>query len=280
MARARQSSNRTQRSPEPRNRASDEQWLTGLHPVREALRARRRRLEGLILRAGRPRAELREIIDLARGLGVPIEEVEVDVLDRRVEGDWNHQGVALRVGPLPELSMAELLELASGAPPGRRILALDGVEGPQNLGAVARVAESAGVLGMILTQRRAPALTPSVARASAGAIEWLPVARVSNLGRALAALQSRDYWILAAAPDAEGSLYEMKDRILTGNLVVVLGAEGKGLRPSILARADHRVGIPMRGRVDSLNVATAGAVLLYDLLRRSESAAPHPAGES
>ncbi|MBW1886008.1 MAG: hypothetical protein JRJ58_20950, partial [Deltaproteobacteria bacterium] len=96
MARARQSSNRTQRSPERRNRASDEQWLTGLHPVREALRARRRRLEGLILRAGRPRAELREITDLAQVLGVPIEEVEVEVLDRRVEGDWNHHGVALR----------------------------------------------------------------------------------------------------------------------------------------------------------------------------------------
>jgi 23S rRNA (guanosine2251-2'-O)-methyltransferase len=175
--------------------------------------------------------------------------------------------------------LTELLELAARVPPGRRILALDGVEDPQNLGAVARVAESAGVLGMILTQRRAPALTPSVARASAGAIEWLPVARVSNLGRALAVLQSRDYWVLAAAPDAEGSLYEMKDRILTGNLVVVLGAEGKGLRPSILSQADHRVGIPMRGRVDSLNVSTAGAVLLYDLLRRSESAVPDPSGE-
>ncbi|MEE8164356.1 MAG: 23S rRNA (guanosine(2251)-2'-O)-methyltransferase RlmB [Myxococcota bacterium] len=279
MARARQYSNRTQRSPERRNRASGEQWLTGLHPVLEALRARRRRLDGLIVRAGRPRAELREIIDLARVLGVPVEEVGVEALDRRVEGDWNHQGVALRVGPLPELSMAELLDLVGRAPPGKRILALDGVEDPQNVGAVARVAESAGVLGMILTQRRAPALTPSVARASAGAIEWLPVARVSNLGRALSELQSQDYWILAAAPDAEGTLYDMKDRILTGNLVVVLGAEGKGLRPSILSQADHRVGIPMRGRVDSLNVSTAGAVLLYDLLRRSESAVSDPRGE-
>ncbi len=279
MARARQTSNRSQRSSERRPRASDEQWLTGLHPVREALRARRRRLDGLILRAGRPGPALREIIDLARVLGVPVEQVEVEALDRRVEGEWNHQGVALRVGPLPELSMAELFDVAGQAPPGRRILALDGVEDPQNVGAVARVAESAGVLGMILTQRRAPALTPSVARASAGAIEWLPVARVSNLGRALAELQSRDYWILAAAPDAQRSLYDMKDRILTGNLVVVLGAEGKGLRPSILNQADHRVGIPMRGRVDSLNVSTAGAVLLYDLLRRSESAVSDPTGE-
>ena len=96
-------------------------------------------------------------------------------------------------------------------------------------------------------------------------------ARSSPTATALAELQSRDFWVLAAAPDAEGSLYDMQDRILTGNLVVVLGAEGKGLRPSILKQADHRVGIPMRGRVDSLNVSTAGAVLLYDLLRRSRS---------
>jgi 23S rRNA (guanosine2251-2'-O)-methyltransferase len=246
--------------------------LTGLHVVREALRAGRRPLRELLIRAGRPRPEIQELLHWARKRGTPIEEVGVEELDRRVESDENHQGVALRAGPLPELSLAELIQsAASERAGGRRFLALDGVEDPQNVGAVARVAESAGVAGMILTQRRAPALTPSVARASAGAIEWLPVARVTNLGRALADLQAAEYWVLAAALGEGGTLYEMEDRILTGNLVVVLGAEGRGVRSSTLERADYRVGIPMRGHVASLNVSTAGAVLLYDLMRRADA---------
>jgi 23S rRNA (guanosine2251-2'-O)-methyltransferase len=211
-------------------------------------------------------------VTLARGASVEIAEVDGQELDRLLESDENHQGVALKAGPIPELSLVELLEIASQrSEGGRRLLALDGVEDPQNVGAVARVAESAGVCGMILTERRAPALTASVARASAGAIEWLPVARVPNLGRALSELQSKHYWVVAAALGAEGTLYQMEDRILTGNLVVVLGAEGRGVRTSTLDQADHRVEIPMKGHVGSLNVSTAGAVLLYDLLRRAES---------
>lgn len=212
---------------------------------------------------------------MAREAGVEVTRVAGEALDRLVDGESNPQGVALRAGPLPEWSLEDLIahaaEASSGG--GQRILALDGVEDPQNVGAIARVAEAAGVRGMILTERRAPALTASVARASAGAIDWLPVARVPNLGRALAGLQASSYWLVAAAVGAAGNLFEVEDRILTGNLVVVLGAEGKGVRPSILAQADHRIEIPMMGRVGSLNVSTAGAILLYDLLRRARSAA-------
>jgi len=270
QSRSRPSTPRTDR----RASGSSDQWLTGLHAVREALRAQRRRLDQLLLRSGRLRAEHDELANLARAAGIDIVEVDGQQLDRLIESDENHQGVALKAGPLPELSLVELLEIASRKTEGgRRLLALDGVEDPQNVGAVARVAESAGVSGMILTERRAPALTTSVARASAGAIEWLPVARVANLGRALSELQAKDYWVLAAALGAEGTLYQMEDRLLTGNLVVVLGAEGRGVRPSTLDQADHRVEIPMKGHVGSLNVSTAGAVLLYDLLRRAECAA-------
>jgi 23S rRNA (guanosine2251-2'-O)-methyltransferase len=238
-------------------------------------------LDCLWLRSDATRSENAELADLARAAGVAVEYVDAARFEQRAEADpsdhgnhaGNAQGVALRAGPLPELSLAELVERARKSPAeaGRRIVALDGVEDPQNVGAVARVAESAGALGLILTERRAPALTPAVSRASAGAIEWLPVARVSNLGRALAVLQAEEYWVVAAAPGADGGLFSLEDRILTGNLVVVLGAEGKGIRPSILDQADHRVEIPMRGEMASLNVSTAGAIILYDLLRRSES---------
>jgi 23S rRNA (guanosine2251-2'-O)-methyltransferase len=219
------------------------------------------------------------LVELAQSAGVAVEVVEPAILEERAESDGNDQGVALRVGPLSELSLEELLDYARKAPgEGSRLVLLDGVEDPQNVGAIARVAESAGANGLILTERRAPPLTPAVSRASAGAIEWLRVARVSNLGRALSTLQQNDYWVVAAAPASKSTLYEMDDRLLTGNLAVVLGAEGKGIRRSILEQADHLVEIPMRGEIASLNVATAGAIILYDLLRRSESIAARSDG--
>ncbi len=251
-------------------------WLTGIHSVREALRARRRQIDRLWLRAGSNREDHQELAALARKAGVRVEEVSEAEIERVAGADSNPQGVALDAGPIPELSLSSLVEWASGRRagergPGSRLVALDGVEDPQNVGAVARVAESAGVSGLILTDRRSPGLTPTVSRASAGAIEWLPVARVGNLGRALADLQAQSYWIVAAALEGSQPLFDVEDRLLTGNLAIVLGAEGKGIRPSILDQADHLVQIPMRGRIASLNVSTAGAVILYDLLRRADS---------
>jgi len=251
--------------------AASTHWLTGLHPVREALLARRRRIDCLWVRRGDPSAAQRELIDLARAAGVPVEEVDAARLEPRAEDEGNPQGVALRVGPLPELSLEALVAESSESGGGSRLLALDGLEDPQNLGAVARVAESAGVGGLILTQRRSPPLSAAVSRASAGAIEWLPVARVPNLARALEQLQAQGYWVVAASPSRGTSLYELDDRALEGNLVVVLGAEGPGIRPGVLACADHRIEIPMQGHVQSLNVSTAGAIILYDLVRRSRS---------
>jgi 23S rRNA (guanosine2251-2'-O)-methyltransferase len=268
--------NRKARRPTVRRAAeSSSIWLSGIHPVREALLARRRPLYCLCVRSGSPRTEHAELVELARAAGVTVELVSPAQLEERLESDANDQGVALQAGPLPELSLDELIEFAGSATgSGSRLVALDGVEDPQNLGALARVAESAGAHGLILTERRAPALTPAVSRASAGAIEWLRVARVPNLSRALAVLQASEYWVVAAAPAAKASLFETEDRILTGNLVVVLGAEGKGIRQSIIEQADHLVEIPMRGEIASLNVSAAGAIILYDLLRRAESGSP------
>ncbi len=254
-------------------------WLSGFHSVHEALRAGRRRIDRLLIRDSGLRDEQDQLVALARAAGVAIESVDERTLDRVCGPDVRSQGVALAVGPLPELSLAELIGV-SGAPGldpsaahGRRIVVLDGVEDPQNVGAIARVAESAGCAGMVLTDRRAPGLTAAVSRASAGAIEWLPVARVTNLVRALEQLKEQRFWVLAAAFEGSESLYSLSNRVLTGDLVVVLGAEGKGIRPGVLEQADHRIRIPMRGEVASLNVATAGAVILYDLLRRAEAGA-------
>ena len=260
------------RSSGPRTGRVSTDWIYGFHPVREALRAGRRELVRLWLRAGPPRADHAEVARLAARAGIPVETVPRSAIDELAGPDAQTQGLALQAGPIPELSLAALIDLVPSLPGtggSRRIVALDGVEDPQNVGALARVAESAGAVGLVLTDRRAPELTPTVSRASAGAIEWLPVARVPNLNRALEGLKQAGFWVLAAAPEEAVSLFEMPDRLLTGDLVVLLGAEGKGVRPGVLKLADHRVAIPMSGQVASLNVSTAGAVILYDLLRRS-----------
>ncbi|MCC6640608.1 MAG: 23S rRNA (guanosine(2251)-2'-O)-methyltransferase RlmB [Deltaproteobacteria bacterium] len=244
--------------------------LAGQHVVREALRARRRRLVRLVLEDGRRMEEARDLAALAAAAGVEVAVVPHRRLGEIAGAEARSQGAMLEAGPLPELVLADLLTGDSGT---RRLVALDGVEDPQNLGAIARVADAAGASGLILTRRRAPPLSPAVSRASAGAIEHLPVARVPNLPRALLDLREAGFWSLGAEPDAEADLFSASDRLLSGDLVVVLGAEGRGLRRGVRAVLDHEVRIPMAGRVDSLNVSTAAAVVLFELLRRGRGGA-------
>jgi len=240
--------------------------LDGLHAVREALRAGRRELRRLWLRTDLAPATRVELRGLADRSGVAIHEVAAGELPRRPDARGNPQGVVLEAGPIPEWSLDRLLERAAAR--GGPIVALDGVEDPRNVGAIARAADAAGAAGLLLTARRAPPLSPAVVRASAGAVEWLPVARVANLARALASAQAAGLWLVGADPAADTSLFEAPDGWLTGPTVLVLGAEGRGLRSGIERRLDHRVRIPMEGSVHSLNVASAAAVLLYELLRR------------
>ena len=259
---------RRAREQTARHGASGErECLWGNHCVGEALRAERRELRRLRVETGSRRPDVEAILAAARSAGVPIEEVSAEQLSAGLEPGSAPQGVVLEAGPLPELSLAALLAVSTAAP--RTLIALDGVEDPQNVGAIARVAEASGVGGLLLTHRRAARLGPAVSRASAGAIEWLPVARVPNLTRALNELKKDDFWIFGADPEGADDVFGLEDRIVAGDRVVVLGAEGRGLRPGVREVVDHRVRIPMQGRVASLNVASAAAVLLFELRRRS-----------
>jgi 23S rRNA (guanosine2251-2'-O)-methyltransferase len=242
--------------------------LIGVHPVEEALRARRRRLHRLLLRRGG--GPLREALlalgPLAQQAGVPVQELAAADFDRLAPPGLPHQGVLLEAGPVPELTLEDLLP---GPDEGGWLVALDGVEDPQNLGAILRVADAAGARGALLPERRAAPLSPAVARASAGALEHLPVARVGNLARALHLLKDRGFWVHGAAPEASLDLYEAPDRLFDRRLVLVVGAEGRGLRPGVRAAVDTLYRIPMQGRVASLNVATAAAVVLFEWARRA-----------
>ncbi len=238
--------------------------LTGLNPIREALAARRRELRRLDVRADATHPGVVDLVTRARQLGIRVRE-----LADREAGGLASPGIELEAGPLPELGLEELLVASPARTEPRTLVALDGVEDPQNLGAIARVAESAGAEGLILTFRHAPPLSAAVSRASAGAIEWLPVARVPNLSRALEVLQGEGFWVLGADEQAADSLYELPESLARADRVVVLGAEGRGIRPGVVKRLDQHLRIPLRGKVASLNVSTAASVVLFELGRRA-----------
>jgi 23S rRNA (guanosine2251-2'-O)-methyltransferase len=242
--------------------------LAGFHCVREALRARRRRMLRLWIRSPAPRGgEL--IHDLAEAAGVPVEWGPASELEARLAPGTRSQGLILEAEAIPELGLDAALQFPVAERP--LIVALDEVEDPQNVGAIARAAEAAGARALLLTRRRAPPLTPAVSRASAGAIEHLPVVRVPNLSRALREFGERGYWRLGADGGADVQPYWAAHALWAAPAVLVLGSEEHGLRPGVVRELDQRLRIPMRGRVESLNVAAAAAVLLFDAARSRES---------
>jgi len=249
-------------------RRPEQEAVYGVRPVLEALRAGRRTLHRVALRTDRGGASVTRIEQASAARGVPVERVSPEWLRQRAGAEALTQGVLLEAGPLPEVDLAALVE---ALPPGPAwLVLLDGVEDPQNAGAIARVAEAAGAAGLVLASRRAPPLGATMARASAGALEHLPIARVGNLRNALIRLKEQDFWVLGVDAREGTDLYRLADRALAGRLAWVLGAEGRGMRPGVLGLVDHRIRIPMRGRIESLNVATAAAVVLFEARRRGE----------
>lgn len=242
--------------------------LYGVHPVREALRARRRRLLRLWLREG-VRGGAAALRAAAERIGVPVSTTSRAELELLLApgAAAAHQGVVLEVGSLPCLTLEALL--GRGEAGARRLVALDGVEDPQNLGSIARSAEVSGAGGLLLPERRAAPPSPAASRASAGALEHLPLGRVTNLGRALDALAGAGFWRVGADPEEGVDLFATPAHVWRGDLVLVFGAEGRGLRPGVARRLDHRIAIPRAGKVASLNVAAAAAVVLFEALRRS-----------
>ena len=178
----------------------------------------------------------------------------------RIAGSPDHQGVVAEVDPYPYADPERLL-----ARPDALLVALDQVQDPHNLGAVARSAEAAGVDGLVIPDRRAASVTPAAAKASAGAVEHLPIARVTNLVRWLEGAKASGAWIYGAEANA-ASPYTQTD--LTGKVVLVLGSEGKGLRRLVGERCDALISIPVRGRVASLNVSAAAAALIFEAVRQ------------
>jgi len=245
--------------------------LYGLHPVEEALRAGRRRFDQVLVARERHDDRLERLVAACREAGVRVRQEPRDQLTQIAQTTM-HQGVVAMVRPQESLAIEDLFEPDAGRASGaaRLILALDGVEDPQNLGALLRVADGAGVDGVVLTERRAAPLSPAAVKASAGAAEHLRIARVVNLVRALEELKRQNMWVIGL--DERGqSDYDQFD--FSGNCVLVLGREGAGLHELVRRTCDHLLRIPMAGGVSSLNVSAAAAVVLYEAARQRRAAA-------
>jgi len=243
--------------------------LYGLHPVEEALKAGRRRFDHILVARERRDDRLERLVAQCRQAGIRIRQEPREQLTLAAK-TAAHQGIVALVRAQEFLSLEDLFEPAAANPAAHRlILALDGVEDPQNLGALLRVADGAGVDGILLTERRSAPLSPAAVKASAGAAEHLRIARVVNLVRALEELKRRNLWIVGLDERAETG-YDQFD--FTGDLVIVLGREGAGLHDLVRRTCDHLLRIPMAGGVSSLNVSAAGAVVLYEAARQRRAA--------
>jgi 23S rRNA (guanosine2251-2'-O)-methyltransferase len=229
----------------------------GRRAVREALRGRRE-----VLEIWATERAVKAEPWLADAEPAPKVKAERELTERAATRD--HQGVLALVGPYP---YADAYELAARERP--LLAVLDRVTDPRNLGAVARSAEGAGATGIVVPAHGSAVVTPAVARASAGAVEHLPIAVVTNLARYLEEVKGGDLWVYGAA--GEAAAQPMWNTDLTGGVAIVLGAEGKGLRPLVRRMCDALVSIPLAGAVESLNVSVAAAVLLYEARRQREA---------
>jgi 23S rRNA (guanosine2251-2'-O)-methyltransferase len=250
--------------------------LYGTNPVREALRAGRRSCRRLLLAEGlRPAGPTAEITALARRRQCPVETRPRDELFRLARSR-EHQGAVLEVGPYPYVEFDQIVAAAKAAGPAALVLLLDRLQDPQNVGPLLRTAEAVSVQGVVLPGHEAVAITPAVAKASAGASEHLPIAQVSNLVRAMEAFQEAGLWVWGLEKDPQAALYTAVD--WQRPLAVVVGSEGFGLRRLVRERCDGLARLPMRGCVGSLNAAVAGSILLYEIWR-SRGNSPGEAGK-
>ncbi len=245
---------------------SRQDWvaLFGRNPVRELLRSGSRRVGELAILAEGRGPRLREMETLARQKRVKVSFRTRDQLTA-MAGSPHHQGVVARVAAAPYLELADLLPVPAARGEAAFFLALDQVQDPRNLGALLRIAEGAGAHGVIVPKHHAAGLTPSTARAAMGALEFIPVAREINLVSALERLKNQGLWLVGATPSGGVPPWEID---LVPPVCLVLGGEGSGLRPLVARTCDFRASVPMKGRVSSLNVAAAAAVLCYEVVRQ------------
>ncbi|MGZ8562548.1 MAG: 23S rRNA (guanosine(2251)-2'-O)-methyltransferase RlmB [Candidatus Limnocylindria bacterium] len=246
------------------------EWIGGRRPVAEALAAGRAAVRLLVATSARTGPELNDLLSAARRASVPVEPIDPNRL-RQLAGFDGHQGVLLEVAERRFADLAELLARAEVRAHDPLLLILENLQDPTNFGTLLRSAEAAGVDGVVFPERGAAPLSAAAVKASAGASEHLFLSRVEGLGETVRELQARGLRLVAADQDAPGLAWEAD---LTGPIAIVVGSEGSGVSGAMQRRCDLLVRFPMAGRIASLNAATAGALLLFEVVRQRAAASP------
>lgn len=235
--------------------------ITGRNAVIEALKSDRE-IESIIVSKG-AEGSIKKILGMAKDRKIPVRYSEKAGLDR-IAGNSAHQGVIAQVSDYTYCSVEDILNRAGERGEDPFIIILDGLEDPHNLGAVMRTAECCGVHGIIIPKRRSAALTETVAKASAGAVEYMLCAKVSNIAQTVEKLKAQGIWV--GACDMGGEIHYTRD--LTGSLALVVGSEGAGISRLVREKCDFVVSIPMKGKITSLNASNAAAILMYEVERQ------------
>lgn len=239
------------------------EYIVGKNPIMEALRSGRS-INKIWVAEGAQKQAVAPILTLAKEAGVTVQTVPRKKIDQVAEGE-SHQGILAYIASYDYVEVADILAKAkaSGEPPF--LVILDEIEDPHNLGSIMRTGDATGVHGIIIPKRRSASLTSTVAKSSAGAIEYVPVARVTNLVRTMEELKEHNIWIVGTDASAD---QEFREARLDGGIALVIGSEGKGMSRLVRETCDFTVGLPMKGKVTSLNASVAGALLMYEVYRQ------------
>ncbi len=240
-----------------------EDVLIGRNAVIEALRSERG-INKILLAEGDRAGSVKEILSLARERGIVVQSVNRSKLEA-LAGGMRHQGVLAYVSPVAYAELEDILKRAAEKEEPPFLLLLDELEDPHNLGALLRTADAAGVHGVLIPKRRSVPLNATVAKTSAGAVEYVPVARIGNISQTLRELKQKGMWVVGADMGGEQTYYEAD---LTGPLVLVIGSEGHGMSRLTREQCDFVVRMPMAGRINSLNASVAGSILMYEVMRQ------------
>jgi 23S rRNA (guanosine2251-2'-O)-methyltransferase len=238
--------------------------IEGKNPVIEALKTGRPINKIMLARGGELHSGVSEILNLARSRGIPMEFVDRRFIDRLATTP-SHQGIIAYTSVKEYNSLEDLLTLSQQKNEPSLYCILDGIEDPYNLGAIIRTAEASGTHGLVTRSRRAVGLTATVAKASAGAVEYVPVARVPNISQAMLTLKRNNVWVIGIDQAGEIPYSKVDFKLPTA---IVIGGEGKGLSDLVRKRCDYLASIPMRGRITSLNASVAAALVLYEAFKQ------------
>lgn len=248
---------------EKEEQRDEQDRLEGRNSVMEAIKANRT-INKLLVQKGEKEGSIRQIIALAKEKGIVVQETDRSNLDR-VSTTHAHQGVIAYVSFKDYVEVDDILKNAESKGEAPFIIILDGITDAYNLGSILRTADAVGAHGVVIPKRRAIGLNAAVSKASAGAIEYVPVARVTNISQTIEYLKKKNIWVIGTDLSGEKSFYESD---LKGSIALVIGSEGQGMGKLVAEKCDYIINIPMKGQIASLNAAVAGAIIMYEILKQ------------